>query len=1211
MSHQGLRFMQFRSSYFVHAVFLGTCATVGTAYGKPSELIPSPGPVVAASELAQALVETPASFRLVGIERQDGSSVNLDLERFDVFADDAELVVVDASGESVPLPIPDAKYFRGEISGQANSRVYVSRRSDGNIVGYVQDEDGNLSTLETIADPRGSAAFQLFPVGPSDAHGPADFVCGQPSLPSPAELHGLAESAPDAPDPGDFLAGTVYRARIAIDTDFEFRQVFGTSAAALAYIADLVGFASTIYRTEVASQFQVSYTRLWETAADPWVESSSICSLFAFGKHWNDGMGAQVRTIAHMLSGKNTGGGVAWVGVLCEGEFNFNATPYGCVGLSGTANYGGGYGFTGNIEGGFNSAAPAQLWDIIAFAHEVGHNFNSPHTHCYAGIGGNANPVDQCWGTEEGCYAGSGLLPGPAGAGSGTLMSYCHQLSPGITNVALTFGGEPGLVHPYGVQPLRVPTRMRDHVLARAAAAPSCLPAISGYTVGGTLSGLEAGKSLALRNTTTVENLTRSANGAFSFGTVQTAGDSYNVIVQTHPTGQSCSVSNGSGTIASGNVTNVSVNCESGGACASAQVILAAGGLFEGSTTGVSSFNSVCGGSGPEVAFEWTPNASGLATISTCGGSTNFDTVLYVRSDDCVSGAEVACNDDADTCGLQSTVEVAVTAGQKYYIFVDGYGGESGDFTLTVTPPTACDSATVIPASGGVFAGTTSGSSTLNATCGGGANGPEKVFQWTPSESGIAAISTCGGTTNFDTVLYLKSGDCVRGAEVACNDDSCALQSLINPTVTAGETYFIVVDGFGSFGAGEFSLSVSPPAGGPTGTPTPTSTPTRTPTATPSHTPTSTPTPTGTPEPTASHTPPAVEFLVCDAAPLGVDQNGDGDRVDAGEFGNGVLNNADVVAIFRASLLPDELPPAGSALFSAMDSVPEDVPPLCGGNGTLANNDVVQCFRRSLLPGLTNYQRTGVGAGCSSSVAAAEALAPASELRPLRSATVIASAAPAVGAIVLGRPERAGNELRIPLELRRIRPMRLATLQAAIRVDGEAPSFTPSLEAARPSLAMKEPGSLLLGWLEQQTPALRRDAKLGTVSVDSEAGSGQRRAVTISEVSGTSDRDVEVALAGAQGWLRTDARDADPIRRVRCEGRKRLQVGEAIRCWAEGRSGQRLENVLWTVDAPATLAIDVAPDGSVRASSVGLGRARLIASQPGARRLPSARLSVR
>jgi len=105
-----------------------------------------------------------------------------------------------------------------------------------------------------------------------------------------------------------------------------------------------------------------------------------------------------------------------------------------------------------------------------------------------------------------------------------------------------------------------------------------------------------------------------------------------------------------------------------------------------------------------------------------------------------------------------------------------------------------------------------------------------------------------------------------------------------------------------------------------------------------------------------------VPFLVCDVQPR------TGSGLNQGEFGNGSILNSDVVAVFRSSLLPAERPAAGTALFSAMDAAPEDVPPACGGNASIVNSDVVLCFRRSLLPTLPRYRRTGVGASCTSSL---------------------------------------------------------------------------------------------------------------------------------------------------------------------------------------------------------------------------------------------------
>jgi alpha-tubulin suppressor-like RCC1 family protein len=79
--------------------------------------------------------------------------------------------------------------------------------------------------------------------------------------------------------------------------------------------------------------------------------------------------------------------------------------------------------------------------------------------------------------------------------------------------------------------------------------------------VGGTLAGLATGASVVLQNNGG-SNVTVSANGSFTFATAITTGGAYAVTVLTQPStpAQTCSVTNGSGTV-SANVTNVAVNC--------------------------------------------------------------------------------------------------------------------------------------------------------------------------------------------------------------------------------------------------------------------------------------------------------------------------------------------------------------------------------------------------------------------------------------------------------------------------------------------------------------------------------------------------------------------------------------------------------------------------------------------------------------------------
>jgi hypothetical protein len=78
------------------------------------------------------------------------------------------------------------------------------------------------------------------------------------------------------------------------------------------------------------------------------------------------------------------------------------------------------------------------------------------------------------------------------------------------------------------------------------------------YTIGGTVSGL-TGAGLVLQDNGG-NNLAVSASGSFTFSTAVASGAAYSVTVLTQPTGQSCTVTNGSGT-ASANVSNVQVAC--------------------------------------------------------------------------------------------------------------------------------------------------------------------------------------------------------------------------------------------------------------------------------------------------------------------------------------------------------------------------------------------------------------------------------------------------------------------------------------------------------------------------------------------------------------------------------------------------------------------------------------------------------------------------
>jgi hypothetical protein len=79
------------------------------------------------------------------------------------------------------------------------------------------------------------------------------------------------------------------------------------------------------------------------------------------------------------------------------------------------------------------------------------------------------------------------------------------------------------------------------------------------YTVGGSVTGLAAGQSVVLLNNAG-NSTTVNSNTSFTFSTAINSGGAYAVTVGTQPTGQTCTVTNGSGTV-SANVTNVTLTC--------------------------------------------------------------------------------------------------------------------------------------------------------------------------------------------------------------------------------------------------------------------------------------------------------------------------------------------------------------------------------------------------------------------------------------------------------------------------------------------------------------------------------------------------------------------------------------------------------------------------------------------------------------------------
>jgi hypothetical protein len=148
-----------------------------------------------------------------------------------------------------------------------------------------------------------------------------------------------------------------------------------------------------------------------------------------------------------------------------------------------------------------------------------------------------------------------------------------------------------------------------------------------------------------------------------------------------------------------------SVVLQGGEDCAGATAIASLPFEASGTTVGYADdYDEACpftDSTAPDVVYSFTPASAVTVDASLCtpGTNTDYDTKLFVYENSCPDGLPFGCNDDACSAPYYATyvseiTDLALTAGNTYYFVVDGYGGGSGDYTLSITeavPPPICD----------------------------------------------------------------------------------------------------------------------------------------------------------------------------------------------------------------------------------------------------------------------------------------------------------------------------------------------------------------------------------------------------------------------------------------------------------------------------------------------------------------------------------------
>ena len=321
------------------------------------------------------------------------------------------------------------------------------------------------------------------------------------------------------------------------------------------------------------------------------------------------------------------------------------------------------------------------------------------------------------------------------------------------------------------------------------------------------------------------------------------------------------------GNSASGDGCSAACSLESNGPadlCAGALVSLTkedASTLYTGkvnaATTGLfNHYTSSCGGgTGADAVYRIEPPMTGRATARV---SAAFAAILSVRTTCANDKTELGCAEvppSGADAGANTELSFPVFQGAPVYLFVDGYGGSGGEFTLEVDVqtavcgngkaefPEACDdgnttsndgcsstctvedsaTASACPGMGyrltasSVAPGTVSFAGDTGALANGGGSatgcfstgsGPNAIYAITPTVTGSIALSLLA---NYPNALLHVRRECAENATQAdCTGTSDPLAPLATAIpVTAEQTVYVFVDSGGTSSKGLFTLDAT------------------------------------------------------------------------------------------------------------------------------------------------------------------------------------------------------------------------------------------------------------------------------------------------------------------------------------------------------------------------------------------------------------------
>ena len=252
--------------------------------------------------------------------------------------------------------------------------------------------------------------------------------------------------------------------------------------------------------------------------------------------------------------------------------------------------------------------------------------------------------------------------------------------------------------------------------------------------------------------------------------------------------------------------------------------------VFGNTSSANDDYNEVCpytDTGGLDQVWSYSPVANETLDLSLCGPATDYDTKLYVYENVCGS-SPIGCNDDncsnLNTDFISEIFGLSVTAGNTYYIVVDGYDASSnGNYQLDITaaaPPSlgaTCANPIVV---------STFPFSTSNSTCGSiNDYGTQCSTSYGGGEDLVFELQMPAG--NFDIDLTATNGgsyigwflkdaaDCAVGFSCLANATSSFGTDANGSYSFSAGTYYLIIDTWPSPACSDFDLDIQAAAATP------------------------------------------------------------------------------------------------------------------------------------------------------------------------------------------------------------------------------------------------------------------------------------------------------------------------------------------------------------------------------------------------------------